>query len=548
MPEKQRFNVLIVDDEYYFRELLLNLISWQDLGFDIVGQAEDGWQALELMKQIRVDLVVADINMPQLSGLDFMEKLRENERRVKVIFITSYDVFEFAREAVSLGASHFLLKPVDEEQLTASLADIHDELTEEEAAIHYTESLKKQVEQALPVLREGFIRQLLYHEPKESPARLARLANYYQIADADNYAVVIVEMDEMYARFGNEEDRQLWRFAIKNVCEETFASTDSSCNAIDGEDQQIILLIAFQEEKKAELHEYCENTRSYIEKKLKIRSTLAIGEVYSSLDQAHLSYAEARHALKFKFIDGGNRTIAYREREVASQDAVFLLTIKRNEWLSAIRHRNKTQLHKYIAELFERLITSRTSRELAMLALMECISIGGTAVLERGGAVPDHWLADRNSLLHQIFRLHTAIEMRGWVEDFFEKLVFDALEKPNANDPAGNSPIVRSALRYMEENFAESRLSLQHTARELFVNPSYLSYRFKKETGQTFSEYLTDLRLNEAMKLLSQEASTDVETMPKINRIAWQVGYSDPYYFSKCFKKKFGVTPHKLNI
>ncbi len=547
LKNDERFNVLIVDDEYYFRKLLLNLIDWPALGFDVAGEAEDGLQALDWIERDRIDLIVADINMPQLSGLAFIEKLRERDKRAKIIFITSYDVFEYAQEAVKLGASHFLLKPVDEEQLEAVLKGIHQELTLEKESALYTESLKKQVELAFPILREGFIRRLLLQEPKESAEYLANQARFYRIAEEGHYAAAIVEIDEQQARFHKEQDRQLWRFAIKNVCEETFRSLGSSCIALDGEDRHILLFASVGDQQASALHACCEQARSFIDQKLNIQSTLAFGEIYAGLDQVHLSYAEARYALTHKFIGGGNRVIAYWEGSVVSQDAVFHLSLQRAEWLSAIRHRDAAALSAYIAELFQRLIASRASKEMAMMVLMECISIGGTAVLERGGTMPADWLTDRHPLFRQIGKLETADDMQGWIDAFFHDMIFGLLEQLDVNEPAGSSHIVRKALRHIQEHFTRSDLSLQQTARELFVNPSYLSHKFKKETGKSFVEYVSDLRLDEARKLLSEETPAEDGTMPKLNEIAWKVGYSDPYYFSKCFKKKFGVTPNKIN-
>jgi two-component system response regulator YesN len=538
--------VLLVDDEYYFRKLLVNLIDWSKLGFEIAGEAEDGIQALEMARTDKYDLIIADINMPRMTGLDFVEQLRGSHNEAKIIFITSYDVFAYAKAAVTLGASYYLLKPVDEDELVSVLSDIREELIKEVDWEQNIENLKKQVERTLPVLRTEFVRQFLLHEPSVSVERIQEQAHFYNIPLEDEaYTVILVEIDELNNRFSKEQERQLWRFAVKNVCEETFQPLGACCVITDGENNHIAVLAGIREADDSSLQERCEQARKFIDQALKIRSTLAIGGMYEGLHQVHLSYSEALYALKHKFIDGGNRVIAYRQEHVGLSDAVFDLQINRNDWLMALRQRDREALDVKIASLCERLVGNRTSKEMGMLALMECISLGSTVVLERGGTFPNGWMTEKHPLFHQIRVLETVADMRKWLQDFFDQVVFKALSEQM--DRSKSSEIVNKAIDYIYQKFPDDRLSLQQTARDLFVNPSYLSHIFKKETGKSFIEFLTDARLDKAAELLRGAASGEALTI-KLAALAHRVGYTDPLYFSKCFKKKFGISPSKAYL
>ncbi|ETT56212.1 response regulator [Paenibacillus sp. FSL P4-0338] len=265
--------VLIVDDEYYFRQLLIRLVDWEAAGFEVAAEADDGSAALQIIGEQHIDLIITDIEMPNMNGLEFIGEVRKLNSAAKLIFITSYDNFSYAQQAISLGADHYLLKPVDEDAVEQALRTIRTQLTEKW-----------------------------------------------------------------------EAERYINRLRIK------------------------------------------------------------AGDVQAP--QAGDTRAQKRQS--------------------------------------------------------------------------------------------------------------------------------------------SSTALIGKTIAYVTAHYAEDTLSLQSTASALFVNPSYLSHAFKKETGESFVEYVTNVRLGEAMKLLSQGTSEEEAPAPKIATIARQVGYKDPFYFSKCFKKRYGMTPNTV--
>ncbi|AJY76171.1 response regulator [Paenibacillus beijingensis] len=525
--------VLIVDDEYYFRKLLVNLIDWNALGYEIASEAEDGLEALELACKEHFHLIIADINMPRLTGLDFAKELRASNKETKIIFITSHDEFQYAKLAIALGASNYLMKPVDEVELEDALNEIRDQIGQMQAS-------KRQAELALPILGERFVRQLLLNELQEPLEAVQKQANDYNIAATDNgYAVIIVQIDELHVRFEQERDRRECYGAVKNMIAQKLQPLGSCYAVVDGDEDNIIILAGVSEAKEILLSDYCELARSLLDSALPgIPCTFSFGKIYKQMNEVHLSYAEALYMLKRKFVEGGNRVFDYysQTREHASHGVIQPLII-RNDWLKLLRNRDVKSINESIDELIRMLVETRASKDRAILALMECISIGSAAILERYESLPAQWMSEEHPHFRQIRRLETVFGVEQWIRDFFLKIVFRALDgQENLNR---RSDIVHQAMVFVSENFMNEGLNLQQTAKELFVNPSYLSHLFKKEAGKSFVEYLSDLRLERAMELL--KSSSD-----KMADIASQVGYSDPYYFSKCFKKKFGVAPKNL--
>jgi two-component system response regulator YesN len=538
-----RYRVLIIDDEYYFRKLLIRLIDWESLGFFIAGEAENGEQALQLVREHPYDLYIVDIDMPVMNGLAFAETLRETGGSSKFIFITSYDLFQYAQAAVSLGASHYLLKPVDEDELARIVKEIRDELDLERQKSRDMEALQQQVREMMPVLKERFVRQLLVRESAEPPSRLEEQALFYGIPRLDTgWAVILLSMDEAGGKWKPESERQLRRFAVENVCMETFGPPGGYCVIVDDADGRMVILSSASEGKEADLRERCERARVFLRDSLGIRSTWAYGNIYEDLFQVHLSYTEAVYALKRKFAVGGDRVIAYGEEETDEEGpgAVYSITFERSEWLNAIRLRDKRSVAGKIDDLCDRLIAGRIRKETSSLALMECVSIGITALLERGRELPASVAGA--DLFHRLYALETIEDIRVALREFLCDTVIGALNRPETGRP--NSDIVRAAAEIIRTRYPDEKLSLQQTARELFVNPSYLSHVFKKEMGKSFVEYLTDVRLEKALELMGGESWDQAHSF-KLAHIASRVGYSDPYYFSKCFKKKFGIVPSK---
>ncbi|WP_186446031.1 response regulator [Paenibacillus cremeus] len=537
--------VLIVDDEYYFRQLLLHLIDWPALGFTVTAEAENGAEALELAHSRKFDLIIADINMPGMTGLDFVEALRLAAIPAKVIFITSYDIFEYARAAVALGASHYLLKPVDEEELEKALKEIREELLQQRRLSETAAGLKLQLERAKPLLREQFLRQHMLHEPAEGPEVLQEQAKFYEVpANACGYAALIAEIDELALRYNKEQERQLWRFAVKNIVQETMEASGVYCAAIDGDDGKIAVFLALPEFGSSRLTELCERARSFINGRMRIFVTFAVGQIYESLSQAHLSYAEALYVLKHKFIQGGNRVIAYAPDREGWDGFVFSLPIDRSEWVSILRNNDREGLLTKIRETCQRLIDTQAGKEMALFVLMECISLGSAIILERGGSLPKAWLMESHPLFKQMYGIETVDAMERWLQCFFGELVAAELSKPSS--PRGkSSEIVQKAIGYIQEHYADEAVTLQLASRSIGVNPSYLSHMFKKETGIAFTEYLSDLRLERAMELLREASPAGLVSL-KVVDVSQSVGYADPYYFSRCFKKKFGIVPSKI--
>ncbi|TXK82642.1 response regulator [Paenibacillus sp. N3.4] len=537
------YRVLIVDDEYYFRKLLTNFIDWSRFGFVIDQEAEDGATALELARSEQYDLIIVDINMPGMTGLDFVEELRSSNIDSKIIFITSYDVFEYARTAISLGASYYLLKPVDEEELIKALKEIRLELDREAESTDYFKQIKEQAERAKPLIKQQFVRQLLMHEPSVKQEVLDGQAQYYNLPLNPANVVIVAEIDQLGERFNKEEERQLWRFAVKNVLQETLEGAGAHCEVIDGEDQLIVVLAGFPQMTDSGVYALCEHARTFIDNRMKLGTTLAFGQMYESLDQVHLSYSESLYALKQKFSNGDNRVIAFVQEHINAEDAVFTTPLNRGEWLTVIRQRNVDAVIGKVDDICTKLVHIRAGKEIALFVLMECVSLGSTAILEQGGTLPVGWMTDRHKLFRQIYSLETVSSMQQWLHLFFNEVVFQEL-----NDQLSKrrgSEIVWKATEYIEREYAQDFITLQQTARELSVNPSYLSHIFKKETGKTFIEYLTDIRLDKAWEMLG-DLPPDGSFSFKVVDVSQKVGYADPYYFSRCFKKKFGVVPSKM--
>lgn len=525
--------VLIVDDEYYFRKLLVHLLDWTAMGFEIAAEAENGQDALELARAQHYDVIIADINMPRLTGLDFVKELRRFDKDTRIVFITSHDEFRYAQLAVSLGASFYLMKPVDEDELRSALNEVATQIGEVRA-------LKEQAEQARPVLSEQHARQLLFPEHAGEPETAQPRAGGGSAAAGDNgYAVIVAQIDDLHGTFPLERDRRQCYAAVKRLLADKLQPPGSFYAVVEGDEDSLVMLAGLSDARESALSRCCGEARSLLAAEVPaITCTLSYGNIYKQINDVHLSYAEALEALKKKFTEGGDRVFGYEWTGETAVEGAIQPLINRNDWLLVVRNKDEHTLDEYIGRLCRKLIENRAGKERGILALMECISIGSAAILERYESLPAKWMSDEHPHFGRIRKLDTVFAMERWIRIYFMEVVFPVLDGKE-NLGRKTSALIQNALAYISENYMKEELNLQQTAKVLFVNPSYLSHLFKKETGKSFVEYLSDLRLEQAMQLLKSSSG-------KLTDIASQVGYADPYYFSKCFKRKFGFAPKNI--
>lgn len=527
-------NVMIVDDEYLVRERIKKCIPWGELGYRIVGEASNGEDALSLIKELLPQIAIVDINMPFLDGLDFSRIVRERYPGTKVIILTGYSSFDYAKSAIQAGVANYLLKPINKDELVDTLNKLKIEIERDTQARIQFDKLRMDSKKSDIILKERYISTLLEGNIAASSGEDSGEINMYcpALKEADSF-VAVVDIDRIDQICSNENDKQLWRFAVLNIFDEIISEYCSYVISYDS-GGKVVMIIApdSKEQYEAYFRRLFEKAKKAIKDHLHFTVTVGVGNMYFGIGEISLSYREAVTALKNRVILGGNNIIKYSRLEKKLNVTKDLATV-RQDMLINMRLGNtssvKEKLHMTIFNIYE----NKHTIESLTLLLSELLVTATSFANDNGIDITD-FIGKNLNAEAIITEKEDISEIEKWAEELFVRLV----ERVNGSRQTNTARVVDKAKSYIDSNFSKENLDLEGIASNIFINVCYLSNIFKKETGKTVIEYLRECRMEKAKKLMD-------EGVKNLYNIAERVGYSDPHYFSKCFKKYFGISPSK---
>ncbi|QJD87031.1 response regulator [Cohnella herbarum] len=529
---------LIVDDEFEIREGLRKRVPWLDYGIEEVFVADDGDTALAIALEKKPDIIVTDIKMSRLSGLEFLGALyRENEYLWKAVVISGYDDFELVKQAMQLGAMDYILKPINTEELGRIVRKASDQIMRERMDQHNQAQMKNQMQLAVPKLREELLREIIEHE--YDPYRETRIVHRLQALDLEwmtqqPLLMMIVEVDDLKAivnRAGYTNEKELVLFGIGNVVNQTLTEefpfpfalfSDSglrwgavlSCK----NPEQILLGNSVAQICLRRINEF-----------VKVKASIGISSMPKDLKHIHEMFLESGELLDRKIVYGGNRIFTEQDFEFDGERAEFSLR-ESEEVLDLVKYGSDEE----ISVSMNGFVDMVQSWRLANLKDVQQQIFKWLMGIFRSAAAagwPDRsWERNPISLWEQLEQFDNLQSLRAKTEGFLLSMAADFRKLT-----ASPSQIVLEAEKMIRKRYSEN-LSLQIVADEVHVTPVWLSKLFKKEKKQTFLEYLTEVRIMKAKDMLG-----DVKY--KIYQISYQVGYKDPVHFTKLFKKQSGFTP-----
>jgi len=529
--------VMIVDDEFYFREAIKISLPWNELGFEICGEAKNGRDALEKAEALNPDIIMVDINMPIMDGLDFVQHLRESNDDIKIIILTGHSEFNYARQAVKLGVFNYLLKPVDEEELKKTLLDLKNIIENENRIKMEMDRLKKQVKDSIPLLRDKFLNELLRGNLSKRDSGTIKRMEYLNInCSSDYYLAVTIELDTDDR--WNDEDKQLWMFAVSNIAEEILSEKFDFDRCYDNDDR-ICIIIGVNDkgdrnEFVSDLELKLEWIRAIVDRHMDFTVTIGVGEIRNDLFDISESYKESIVALKNKVTVGNNKVILYSSVAESGIKVNLISVEQRSQLMMSMRTGNEEEVNMYITRIFDRMRCENIHYELLYVVCVELISICFEFIIEVGASLNEIFPGKQLSIIERI-QLKTSIsEMEDWIRGIY-KYTLDAIKKKKNSKAA---KIIEDVKRYISNNYKNPELSIDEIARNLYINYAHLCFIFKRDTGTTINEYLTEFRIRKAKELFDNGNTL-------VSDVADKVGYADANYFGKCFKKYYGIPPSK---
>ena len=523
------YTFLIVDDEPVIREGMRDHIPWEDLGFRFLAACGNGNEALEALEKTPADVVMTDICMPFMDGLALARHIREQFPATKIILLTGYDEFDYAHQALKLGVHDYLLKPITPSSLREMLRSLREKLDEERKRFKDEQFLRKQLEESLPLLKERILNRLLSPEPDSSDIEAhIRFLNLPIPVTGVQYSVSVIET----ITNGSTESAVMNHLSVVSAVREILQPTTSWIDFRNVRNQSVLL---FWGTNTKGLYRETLWAAELLERRLSsyIHGTvhIGIGNPVPALVQVHQSYKEAMEALQLSILQGHRRVLPYREimgnnylekssvphwgREICKalilgEEKNLLQTLERmKEYFRSSVHR----VEEYHLSVTFTLAYLLQSAEELQIPILDFFSEGSNPFLE----VQDCRTLEEMEAWFLRFSHKIAQYLRSQQEDF-------SLQK------------VREAELFIQEHYPDSDLNIGQLCKELSISTSYFSVIFKKHTGKTFLEYLTEKRMEKAKELLRT-------THLKTYEVAEKVGYQDPHYFSLLFRKTVGLTP-----
>ena len=534
------YSFLLIDDEVIIREGVRDNIDWARHGFSFLGACADGRAGLEAIDSLQPDVVLTDICMPFVDGLDLARYVRERYPQIKVVLLTGYDEFGYAQEAVKLRVEDFILKPITADELRELLDSLRAELDREAERKRDLERVRRQLSESLPLLRERVLNRLASGGFDESEIR-PRLDACGLSLPGPFYEAMVIDLDSP-DHAADAPDRELMELAIKNIADEQCqrlvdgASGESPAAGIasfQNARDQIVLVLSGGDEpglERAALR-LAEEIRDGVSKGLPATATVGAGRPICGLALVSQSYREALSALEHRLVLGRNQVISFRsvasgEREKSADAAELGRRLS-----AAIRmgtYREIEQLIDGMVGLLQQANAStRRSRNIIETTLAFVIQS-----LSELGIREEELLFEEGSPFVAVQGLKTLEEIAEWLKVLLRK----ATETVERRRDDLSRLKAREAEEYIRAHFGSPALSLSDVCRAIGTSTSYFCTMFKKHTDKTFVEYLTQVRIEKAKELFKTSGLRSYE-------IADSVGYSDSHYFSLIFKKITGESP-----
>lgn len=511
--------VMLVDDERIDLEWLRRRVVGSGLPLEVVGTANNGFVALELLQKLEIDLLLSDIRMPIMTGIEFARKAKEIHPHLKIVFISGHEDFDYAREALSLHASGYLLKPVDNDELQNILVQQCSEISQEQERMKTNDEVLSLASQAL------LLRWLSSRSGEQIDNHMQQLI---QPLVSNGAAVAIIEMDDVEWKMldMSADDRLRLSGDIMSYIETLATESGLGTIIASHSDYQFIMLAKGTEEENVILLE-----ELILAVATAFPLTITVGYGKSTDDWRGLpeSYQQAITALDAKWLIGKNRLIRDVTESPSSVQASENLEEMIEMMMKAILSYDLVGIDDCLLQIFGR------DRPLHKMNDVYNLIIRITSKLHAD-------LQQLNENLYELlqweshqpqvlFHFETVSDVLSWLRRRF----FELSEKLFMERSKTNRKLIRNILNYAKERI-ECKVTLKEVAAHFAFSPNYLGHLFKEETGMNFSDFLLDLRMKRVRELLGDPSL-------KIYEIAERVGYKNIIYFNRQFKQSTGMSP-----
>lgn len=535
--------IFLAEDEVVVRETIKRMIPWEELGFELVGEAADGEMALPLLIRQQPDLLITDIKMPFMDGLTLARLAKKEIPGLKVVILSGYDDFNYAKQAIGIGVEDYLLKPITKNALIERLSEIRSRYEHEKTQKEYYEKFQREMQAYEKNSSRDFFEALVggSMDMMEVYKRAEKLGLDI-VAEAYNVLIFTMNCDEDFS--GQRDEYSSWEAESLELLENFFAGHSSAMLFRSNIFSYGVLL-------KGQRETIEENTRVCVDEIRKILSRqdgrrewfLAVGQSVERLSQIQKSYHTASRVFSQRYLYDENilyydemETMEHPGGQAETEDNAYLQKVDVNALNPAIlqkflsnglQEETENFVKDYFYAIGQEPMESLVFRNYVILnvrfSVISFIKGLGCDTNEMESADTEEVLAESGK------NMESAIA-------YAKKMISQAIEIRDQNSGNKNRSILKTAVDFIDSHYMEEDISLNTVANVANVSANHFSALFSQNMGQTFIEYLTTLRMNKAKELLRC-------TGMRSSEIAGEIGYKDAHYFSYLFKKTQGMTP-----
>lgn len=532
--------VFLAEDEIVMREGIKNNIPWEEEGFDFVGEASDGELAYPMIRKLKPDIVITDIRMPFMDGLELSRLIKKDCPDISIIILSGYDEFEYAKEAIKIGVTEYLVKPISSAKLLEAVKEVGEQIEKENEKRKYLEQFKNEMKEMERHEKEKFLHEILsartsMTELLEKGAKL----NIHLAAGVYNIILFMLRKAED-TEGGYSEELAAAECAMLELAEQE-PDLYAFSRGVDG--VRFLLLGEDEAQLAGKREDFLNTLTQRMESYKEVQYFGGVGSTVNRLRELQESYESASRAFSFRYMLPYSRIIyADKLEEIKVNDKDAEINLKELDFGKIDRRILKNFLTKglleevphFIEDYFSSIGNSNIESILFRQYITSDMYFCTAAFVEELGC-------DSESTIETCGGFKAVSEVLSSVaetKEYLKRLIGEAMllrEKVSVKKYGG---IIDDAKHYIEENFDSEDISLNSVAAHVNISASHFSSIFSQEEGRTFIEYLTALRMNKAKELLMCSSL-------KSSEIGYSVGYKDPHYFSYLFKKTQNCTPRE---
>ncbi|MFD0671511.1 helix-turn-helix domain-containing protein [Cohnella sp. GCM10027633] len=529
--------MVVAEDEQSFREGLISIVDWHMYDIEICGVAENGRQALEMIERERPDLLLTDIRMPYLNGLELIQQAKAAGAKFHAVLITGYNEFEYAREAIKLGVTDYLLKPCMPGDIVKVIMEVKRKIDQSEADKPYAEEMNRTWNRNIHLLKNQILTQWILQPrmPLENRAIVMREVDMALRPEPFELGLVRMDIDENKPPYESRRDLELIRYAVQNIAGESLEPIYGGKLEVfrHGEDLLWIGNLPENETDGAERSEAALRLlKINVESHVKLSISVSVSSAHASVNDAHVAYQEALEAMESRFYQGRGGIYRHADIDRGQSAATSILDdAYLQQWEKELLVQLQNEQYGEAVDGIE--AGMRYLREQAVYSRAEIIVRVTSLILEiqkiakeRAGAI--EWQDGIVDWMQRMPEMKSLDECASILTKLVQSFAAAALSRRTLHRT------VQATLELIKAKYG-TNLTLEYAAKETFVSNTYLSSLFKQEMGVGFLDYLHQYRVERAKELLRENY--------KVYAVAKLVGYQEERHFSSTFKKWTGLTP-----